>query len=187
MPPVQGTANFEGVFSAELDDEGRTGRRIQRSGFAGISSEARLRLRAASCAAPGVTALSGSCGSVWRFEFVCALHQTALSLARGVQEGDYLDLEERDVLVLRVRGDGRKYLVSLRTDNWVVGAKSHDVWQAFLFAPCGPSLRARRVRARESAPRLRSVLHGRGHTGVRTGHAGFGVGSACGPVPKQVP
>ena len=57
-----------------------------------------------------------------------------------LQEGDYLDLDERDVLVLRVRGDGRKYLVSLRTDNWVVGGvNNHDVWQAFLFAQCAPS------------------------------------------------
>ena len=93
-------------------------------------------------------------------------------MARGVQEGDYLDLEERDVLVLRVRGDGRKYLVSLRTDNWVVGAKSHDVWQAFLFAPCARPSRAARVGPWQgSAPRLRRVLHGRVHVGVQTGHA----------------
>ena len=54
------------------------------------------------------------------------------------QEGDYLDLDERDMIVLRVRGDGRKYIVSIRTDNWVISGTNHDVWQAFLFAPCAP-------------------------------------------------
>ena len=33
-----------------------------------------------------------------------------------------------------MRSDGRKYVVSLRTDNWVTGGKE-DLWQAFLFAP----------------------------------------------------
>ncbi|KAK9834154.1 hypothetical protein WJX81_003453 [Elliptochloris bilobata] len=80
-------------------------------------------------------------------DFSAELCQEAKEAKRGIQrsgfagmhslEGDYLDLEERDVLVLRVRGDGRKYLVSLRTDNWVAGVTSHDVWQAFLFAPPG--------------------------------------------------
>ena len=54
------------------------------------------------------------------------------------QEGEYLDLDERDMIVLRVRGDGRKYIVSIRTDNWVISGTNHDVWQAFLFAPCAP-------------------------------------------------
>ena len=40
------------------------------------------------------------------------------------------------MIVLRVRGDGRKYIVSIRTDNWVISGTNHDVWQAFLFAPC---------------------------------------------------
>jgi hypothetical protein len=39
---------------------------------------------------------------------------------------------------VQVRGDGRPYVASLRTDNW---AKSEvdppDLWQAFLFAPAG--------------------------------------------------
>lgn len=68
----------------------------------------------------------------------CPRPHLQLSAHMLLQEGDYLELEDRDVLVLRVRGDGRKYTVSLRTDNWVVGARSHDAWLAFLFAPCAP-------------------------------------------------
>ena len=45
-----------------------------------------------------------------------------------------MDLDDYDTLAFRVRGDGRKYIASLRTENWMVDAKSQDVWQAFLFA-----------------------------------------------------
>lgn len=49
-------------------------------------------------------------------------------------ENGPLDLENYDTLAYRVRGDGRRYIASLRTENWVVGDESQDVWQAFLFA-----------------------------------------------------
>lgn len=51
-------------------------------------------------------------------------------------EGGRLDLEDFDTLVYRLRGDGRKYIASLRTENWIVDSRSQDVWQAFLFARC---------------------------------------------------
>lgn len=62
-----------------------------------------------------------------------------------------LDLSAFDALRLRVRnGDGRPWVVSLRTENWLVGDAEgggcHDVWQAFLFAPD-----ARRTRSRRSS------------------------------------
>jgi len=34
-----------------------------------------------------------------------------------------------------VRGDGRPYVVSLRTENWMVADRAADAWSAFLFAP----------------------------------------------------
>ena len=36
-------------------------------------------------------------------------------------EGEYIDLDEFTALRYRVRSDGRKYIVSLRTDNWITG------------------------------------------------------------------
>ena len=55
------------------------------------------------------------------------------------QDGqDRLSLDEYDTLKFRVFGDGRKYLASIRTENWIIGdATSADVFQAFLFARCG--------------------------------------------------
>ena len=59
----------------------------------------------------------------------------ALSPAHQVQDmqGHYLDMEGADSLSFRLKGDGRKYMASVRVDNWIVGETSHDVWQAFLF------------------------------------------------------
>ncbi|KAL4518110.1 hypothetical protein Ndes2526B_g01456 [Nannochloris sp. 'desiccata'] len=52
-------------------------------------------------------------------------------------QGEYLDLDDFHSLVFRVKGDGRKYLANIRTDNWIVGESTDDVWQAFLFARAG--------------------------------------------------
>jgi hypothetical protein len=48
--------------------------------------------------------------------------------------GQPLSLEDYDTVIYRVRGDGRRYIASLRTENWIVDDKSQDVWQAFIFA-----------------------------------------------------
>ena len=55
-------------------------------------------------------------------------------------QGHYLDMEGADCLSFRLKGDGRKYMASVRVDNWIVGETSHDVWQAFLFARYDPCL-----------------------------------------------
>ena len=68
--------------------------------------------------------------------------QSILLWLAQVAEG-VLDLDDYDTLAFRVRGDGRKYIASLRTENWMVDAQSQDVWQAFLFARC-PKLCCRR-------------------------------------------
>lgn len=49
---------------------------------------------------------------------------------------EWIDLEPFTALRYRVKSDGRKYVVSIRTDNWVTGMKE-DLWQAYLFAPKG--------------------------------------------------
>ena len=39
---------------------------------------------------------------------------------------------------MQVRGDGRPYVASLRTENWAKSDEEPpDLWQAFLFAPAG--------------------------------------------------
>lgn len=46
-----------------------------------------------------------------------------------------LDLSPYDALTFRIASDGRPYIVSLRTSNWVAGDGAADAWHAFLIAP----------------------------------------------------
>lgn len=50
----------------------------------------------------------------------------------------FIDLEPYNVLGFQVKGDGRPYIATIRTDNWAapLGAPP-DLWQAFLFSPPG--------------------------------------------------
>lgn len=53
---------------------------------------------------------------------------------KDLPAGEFIDLDAFTALRFRVRSDGRKYVASIRTDNWVTGGKE-DLWQCFLFAP----------------------------------------------------
>ena len=53
---------------------------------------------------------------------------------KDLPAGEFIDLDAFTALRYRVRSDGRKYVASIRTDNWVTGGKE-DLWQCFLFAP----------------------------------------------------
>lgn len=48
-------------------------------------------------------------------------------------EADFLGLDEYNAFIFNLHGDGRSYIANLRTDNWITGGQSHDVWQAALL------------------------------------------------------
>lgn len=82
--------------------------------------------------------LSGNYSTVIPETAHARLKRSGFAGINSIAEPDtYLDLDDFDALVFRVKGDGRKYLANIRTENWVVGDESHDVWQAFLFARKG--------------------------------------------------
>jgi hypothetical protein len=120
----------------------------------------------------------------------------------AVEPTDYLDLSPYDTLTLRVRGDGRPYIASLRTENWLVGGRSHDVWQAFLLAPPGQwaevslplsrfllTHRGRLVEARVEMNAARVISFGLGLANTAGGSGGGvdGGGSASGASPSTIP
>ena len=53
---------------------------------------------------------------------------------KDLPPGEFIDLDAFTAIRYRVKSDGRKYVASIRTDNWVTGGKE-DLWQCFLFAP----------------------------------------------------
>ncbi|CAM6091453.1 unnamed protein product [Calypogeia fissa] len=56
---------------------------------------------------------------------------------RTMEDRYRIDLEPFQALLFRVKGDGRCYISSLRTESWVTGPTDggFNTWQAFLFAP----------------------------------------------------
>ncbi|BBN01695.1 NADH dehydrogenase [ubiquinone] 1 alpha subcomplex assembly factor 1 [Marchantia polymorpha subsp. ruderalis] len=65
------------------------------------------------------------------------LKKSGFTGMRTAEEKHNLDLEPYDTLAFKVKGDGRVYISSLRTENWVMGPvdAKFNQWQAFLFAP----------------------------------------------------
>jgi len=115
----------------------------------------------------------------------------------AVEAAGYLDLSPYDTLALRVRGDGRPYIASLRTENWLVGGRSHDVWQAFLFAPGDGAWtdvripldrfllthRGRLVEARVEMNAARVISFGLGLANTASGVGGTGGSGGDAPAP----
>lgn len=57
-------------------------------------------------------------------------------LSMQESEAEFEGLDEYNAFLFKVQGDGRNYIANLRTDNWITGGQSHDVWQAALFTEC---------------------------------------------------
>ncbi|CAN8292886.1 unnamed protein product [Cochlearia groenlandica] len=51
----------------------------------------------------------------------------------------FIDLDGYDAIALRLRGDGRCYISTIYTENWVnsPGQAEDNSWQAYVFAPKG--------------------------------------------------
>ncbi|CAN8239503.1 unnamed protein product [Cochlearia groenlandica] len=51
----------------------------------------------------------------------------------------YIDLDGYDSIAMRLKGDGRCYISTIYTENWVnsPGQAEDNSWQAFVFAPKG--------------------------------------------------
>ncbi|KAH8934687.1 hypothetical protein BDL97_18G097700 [Sphagnum fallax] len=62
------------------------------------------------------------------------MRRSGFSGIRTVQD---LNLEDFNTIAMRVKGDGRCYVSTIRTENWMgaPGATDPNTWQAFVFAP----------------------------------------------------
>ncbi|EEH55859.1 uncharacterized protein MICPUCDRAFT_9082, partial [Micromonas pusilla CCMP1545] len=110
----------------------------------------------------------------------------------------YFDLEAATALRYRVFSDGKPYVLSLKTDDWVTNAKD-DLWQAFLFAPAGrwadvvvpmdrflKTHRGRVMRHKYAMRQGRVIGFGVGVVGGGGGFAGDLETSATGPFKLEI-
>lgn len=56
---------------------------------------------------------------------------------RSRKFGGFIDLEEYDTIALKLKGDGRSYISTIYTDNWVnsPAQQEDNSWQAFIYVP----------------------------------------------------
>ncbi|KAG8494657.1 hypothetical protein CXB51_012330 [Gossypium anomalum] len=105
-----------GVFSGNLSRDVTEGTKwnITRSGFCGMRSKK---------AAPTF---------VIRHMKTLILANPFMSLFDG-----FIDLEAYDTIALRIKGDGRCYISTIYTENWVnsPGQMEDNSWQSFVFVP----------------------------------------------------
>ncbi|CAD5317004.1 unnamed protein product [Arabidopsis thaliana] len=72
-------------------------------------------------------------GSKWN------INRSGFCGMRSKKFDGFIDLEGYDSIALRLKGDGRCYISTIYTENWVnsPGQAEDNSWQAFVFAPKG--------------------------------------------------
>lgn len=72
-------------------------------------------------------------------EFVNRVRKGAFSSMMTAQRYAFrnYELEDFEYLLLRVKGDGNKYILSLKTENWVVPGANDDLWQTYFHTSDG--------------------------------------------------
>lgn len=61
--------------------------------------------------------------------------RSGFSGMRTIQEAGSFDLGSFDTLALRVKGDGRCYVSTIRTESWWGTFEDANTWQSMIFAP----------------------------------------------------
>ncbi|XP_057864421.2 probable complex I intermediate-associated protein 30 isoform X2 [Cryptomeria japonica] len=119
------------IFSFRSKDDLRRWKLYADSEYGGLSS-ASLEIKAT-----GV--FSGHLSSEMSQDSRWVMNRSGFCGMRSTQSEGYLDLEPYDTLALRVRGDGRCYISTIHTENWVnvPGGAEDNTWQAYVFVPKG--------------------------------------------------
>ncbi|CAL9165874.1 unnamed protein product [Musa hybrid cultivar] len=70
-------------------------------------------------------------GSTWR------MNRSGFCGMRSKKFNGFIDLDSYDTIAMRLRGDGRCYISTIYTENWInsPGQQEDNSWQAFVFVP----------------------------------------------------
>ncbi|XP_043705016.1 probable complex I intermediate-associated protein 30 isoform X1 [Telopea speciosissima] len=104
------------------------------SEYGGLSS-ASLEIKDAGNGLSGIfsgnLALDLAEDSKWR------LNRSGFCGMRSKKFNGFIDLDAYDTLALKIKGDGRSYISTIYTENWVnsPGQQEDNSWQAFVFVP----------------------------------------------------
>uniref|UniRef100_A0A453FGW3 NADH:ubiquinone oxidoreductase intermediate-associated protein 30 domain-containing protein n=1 Tax=Aegilops tauschii subsp. strangulata TaxID=200361 RepID=A0A453FGW3_AEGTS len=81
----------------------------------------------------GNLSLDMSEGSPWR------IRRSGFCGMRSKKFDGYIDLDSYDTIAMKLRGDGRTYISTIYTENWVnsPGQEEDNSWQAFVYVPHG--------------------------------------------------
>jgi len=106
------------------------------SQYGGLSS-ASLETKADGVVLRGV--FSGNLSSDVAPEARLRINRSGFCGMRSKKFNGFIDLDSYNTIMLKVKGDGRSYISTIYTENWVnsPGREEDNSWQAFLFVPKG--------------------------------------------------
>ena len=133
----EGCLVFEGRFSSEVPSTappdvhklGQAAFGSKASSLCGACIRSVLRVRDARHVLPRVLSR------------ICILVCLQLHEGRYLWLGDY-DRQVASTINYRLKGDGRLYGLYMKTDSYVEGTGSHEVWQTFVQTRCALKVRA---------------------------------------------
>lgn len=129
MPPRENI-----IFSFNSKDELKRWHLYSDSEFGGLSL-ASLEIKEGDTGFNGI--FSGNLssdvveGSPWRMK------RSGFCGMRSKKFDGFIDLDAYDTISMKLRGDGRSYISTIYTDNWInfPGKQEDNSWQAFVYAP----------------------------------------------------
>ncbi|CAI9114477.1 OLC1v1015210C1 [Oldenlandia corymbosa var. corymbosa] len=124
------------IFSFSSKDELKKWHLYSDSEYGGLSS-ASLEIKDAESASSSTGVFSGNLstdiseGTKWN------MSRSGFCGMRSKKFDGFIDLESYDTIALKLKGDGRSYISTIYTENWVNSpAQLEDnSWQAFVFVP----------------------------------------------------
>ncbi|KAM4099646.1 hypothetical protein ACB094_05G007600 [Castanea mollissima] len=125
MPPTE-----RYIFSFNSKEELKKWHLYSDSEYGGLSS-ASLEIKESENGLSGNLSLDVSDDSKWK------ISRSGFCGMRSKKFDGFIDLDSYDTLALKVKGDGRCYISTIYTENWVnsPGQEEDNSWQTFVFVP----------------------------------------------------
>ncbi|KAI3455661.1 hypothetical protein Pfo_012324 [Paulownia fortunei] len=126
------------IFKFDSKEELKRWHLYSDSEYGGLSS-ASLEIKESANGSSGTGVFSGNLsldvdeGSKWN------ISRSGFCGMRSKKFDGFIDLDAYDTLALKLKGDGRCYISTIYTENWVnsPGQQEDNSWQAFVFVPKG--------------------------------------------------